>query len=132
MFRNERAPLPYLGGEDAPPGGFDTAGGGGFRNERAPLPFLGEEGVAVSIPWFRHGIAVSIPWIRQGEVIYCFLMAFRRPYCLLIVCPAEGGGRDLVLKEEVGLLRVETRDSTRRCRVETRESTRRRLPPLKK
>ena len=35
-----------------------------FRNERAPLPFLGEEGVAVSIPWFRHGIAVSIPWIH--------------------------------------------------------------------
>ena len=41
-------------------------GGGVFRNERAPLPYLGEEGVAVSIPWFRHGIAVSIPWIRHA------------------------------------------------------------------
>ena len=45
----------------------EGGGGGVFRNERAPLPFLGEEGVAVSIPWFRHGIAVSIPWIRQEE-----------------------------------------------------------------
>ena len=25
VFRNERAPLPYLGEEGAPPGGFDTA-----------------------------------------------------------------------------------------------------------
>ena len=38
-----------------------------FRNESPPLPNLGKEGVAVSIPWFRHGIAVSIPWIRHGS-----------------------------------------------------------------
>ena len=53
-----------------------------FRNESPPLPFLGEEGVAVSIPWFRHGIAVSIPWIplsyRDGS-LYCSLKGLYLP-----------------------------------------------------